>query len=460
MSGEENKQAENESTETEGSGYVLFRPDYPFAPRQFPFFYGWVILAAATVGIIASIPGQTMGVSVFTDILIEQLGLSRVQLSTAYLCGTVVSGFLVSWGGRMFDRFGARQVMVTCCLTFGVALCLMGQVDRLAAWWAGFGAQMPIQVLPFIVIMIGFFAIRFLGQGMLTVTSRAMLGKWFNKRRGLAFAINGVVVSFGFSLAPVLLDSLIGGLGWRGAYLALGLAIGIGMGLVAWLVFRDNPEECGLQMDGGEVRRKHAVQEAPPVVHEWTLVEALRTPAFWAFNLGTAWFSLLTTAYTFHVLSIGAHAGVSKEAILALFMPMAVVGIFSNFMAGWLSDRVAMNWILYGLLGSLMAGSLGMLQLDSSLGKWLIIGGLGMAGGCFQACIGVTWPRFFGRKHVGAISGFNMSTIVIASALGPFLFSLSEKFSGDYQWAFTGSLLVPLGLIVPALMARNPQRQA
>ncbi len=441
------------------AGSYLLDPDVPFAPRHLALFYGWVILLGATLGIILSIPGQTMGVSVFTDILIEQLELSRVQLSFAYLCGTVVSGLLVSWGGKMFDRFGARLVMLVSCLLFGLALATMGQVDVVAAAVSNLVGGKVQQLVPFIVIAVGFFTIRFLGQGMLTITSRAMLGKWFNKRRGLAFAINGVFVSFGFSLAPVMLDNLIVFFGWRGAYLFLGLVIGLGMGLLAWLLYRDNPEECGLVMDGGEVKRKHAVQEAPPVVHEWTLAEALRTPAFWAFNFGTSWFSLLTTAYTFHVLSIGDYAGVDKDAVLALFIPMAVVGIFSNFVAGWLSDRVAMNWILCGLLGSLLAGSLGMLWLDSTLGRWFIIIGLGVAGGCFQTCIGVTWPRFFGRAHVGAISGLNMSSIVIASALGPFLFSLSERLSGDYQWAFIFSLAVPLLLLAPALIARNPQRQ-
>ncbi|HCE06906.1 MAG TPA: hypothetical protein DEQ62_11315, partial [Verrucomicrobiales bacterium] len=43
----------------------------PFAPSACPFFYGWVIVFAATIGTIASIPGQTMGFTVFTDVLME-----------------------------------------------------------------------------------------------------------------------------------------------------------------------------------------------------------------------------------------------------------------------------------------------------------------------------------------------------------------------------------------------------
>ena len=49
----------------------------PFPPSGFPFFYGWIILAAGIVGVTMSIPGQTMGVSVFTENLLADLDIDR-----------------------------------------------------------------------------------------------------------------------------------------------------------------------------------------------------------------------------------------------------------------------------------------------------------------------------------------------------------------------------------------------
>jgi hypothetical protein len=51
----------------------LWSPNFPFAPAKSPFFYGWVIVAAGTLGVVFSIPGQTMGFTVFSDILIREL---------------------------------------------------------------------------------------------------------------------------------------------------------------------------------------------------------------------------------------------------------------------------------------------------------------------------------------------------------------------------------------------------
>src|SRR6056297_61305 len=104
-------------------------PTFPFSPKQSPFFYGWTILFVGSIGMLMSIPGQTVGVSVFTDFLIEVLGLTRNAVSIAYLVGTVGSAFLLSAGGRAYDRLGARVTGVIVSLLLGVTLVLVSFVD-------------------------------------------------------------------------------------------------------------------------------------------------------------------------------------------------------------------------------------------------------------------------------------------------------------------------------------------
>ncbi len=65
--------------------------------RRFRFYYGWIVLVVGSIGVLASVPGQTAGVSVFTDHLTDATGLSRLQLSIAYLIGTGSSGFACRW---------------------------------------------------------------------------------------------------------------------------------------------------------------------------------------------------------------------------------------------------------------------------------------------------------------------------------------------------------------------------
>ena len=104
---------------------------FPFDPGKIPFFYGWVILVAATIGILVSAPGQTTGVSTFTDYLIDSIKISRDQISTAYMFGTIASSFFLIWAGKVYDKYGARWVGMGTSLILAFVLVLLSQSDRL-----------------------------------------------------------------------------------------------------------------------------------------------------------------------------------------------------------------------------------------------------------------------------------------------------------------------------------------
>jgi OFA family oxalate/formate antiporter-like MFS transporter len=53
--------------------------------------------------------------------------------------------------------------------------------------------------------------------------------------------------------------------------------------------------------------------------------------------------------------------------------------------------------------------------------------------------VAVTWPRFYGREHLGAISGFSMSITVFGSAIAPWLFSQSLDKLGSYSPVITAT---------------------
>ncbi|MEQ8878148.1 MAG: hypothetical protein RLQ12_00875, partial [Cyclobacteriaceae bacterium] len=156
----------------------LVNPNYPFNPAKWPFFYGWMILVWGTIGMLMSIPGQTMGVSVFTESLLDELVVNRDQLSIAYMLGTMGSAFLLPWVGRLYDRVGARPIAITAGIGLGTVLLYLSQVDRITEFFQ----SEPSVALTFILIFLGFMFLRFTGQGVITMVSRNMMMKWFEKR--------------------------------------------------------------------------------------------------------------------------------------------------------------------------------------------------------------------------------------------------------------------------------------
>jgi MFS transporter, OFA family, oxalate/formate antiporter len=438
---------------------TIFDPDVPFRPKSFPFFYGWWILLASSVGIIASIPGQTMGFSVFTDILDRELDLSTSHISTAYLVGTVCSGLFLPYIGKLFDRFGARVLGTLVCAVMGLGLLYLSQVDRIALFAHRGMPFFSRSAIAFIAITVGFFWLRFTGQGALTMTSRAMLGKWFNHYRGISLSISGIVVGFSFSLAPRVLDLMIQSVGWRWTWAGIGIALMTIILLFVWLTYRDDPESCGLKMDGIENPKPPKHHNVDLIIHHnYTRSEALRTPSFWIFNLALGLQSFVITGYTFHVISIAENLGISRESILQAFVPSSVIGIAFSLIGGTISSRIRLKYVLFFLpLGGFVFAIGPAFHLQHTL--LLIITGCGISSGLYGLMTGLVWPRFYGRKHLGAISGVNMATLVFASASSPLVFSLCKDLSGHYNIVFAGIVLATAICMIAALFADNPQRK-
>jgi len=405
---------------------------------------------------LMSIPGQTVGVSVFTDYLIEALNLSRNAISIAYLVGTVTSAFLLSAGGRAFDRYGARKMGVAVTLLLAVTLVYLSFSAVFTTGISGILGNRWASIIAFIIITFGFFLLRFFGQGTLTMTSRNMVMKWFEKRRGLANAVLGIAVSLGFSLAPRVLDIFVQSQGWQGAWRFMAVILLL-FAAAVYLLFRDNPQALGLKPDGNRpVKVKHALHAETSASREFTLPEARRTYTFWLFNLTLALSSLAMTAFTFHVVSIFVESGLSRSQAVNIFLPASLVAVISQFIGSWISDYIPLRFIaLVQSIGALLIGT-GVLLLSSSAGPVIVVLGLGFTQGMMGITSNITWPRFFGLRNLGAISGYAMAWTVAGSAVGPYFFSVSLDLFGSYSLAALITLISGGILAFGALFVHRP----
>mgnify|MGYP006272743621 CR=1 FL=1 len=423
--------------------------NFPIKPGKLPFFYGWAVLGFGTLGMVMSAPGQTIGVSVFTDFLIDELALSRTLLSLAYLVGTVGSALALSQAGRLYDYFGGRLVATVAALTLALVLMGLTVTPEITAAVGGPAAA-------FIILSIGFFLLRFSGQGMLTLASRNMVMEWFDERRGLANAVMGVSISFGFSYAPRVFDDIIRLQGWQGAWRLMAAAVLL-FALIAFLFYRDTPEAHGLLPDGplrGKSKKTHAEShEGRP----FTLQEARKTYSFWVFALTLLVSGFIMTAYTFHIVSIFGDAGMSREQAVAVFLPAALVAVAFEFIGSYLSDYIKLKYLAMLQLTGQMVLTLSMSFLAPGFTVIGVIIGQGMMQGMFGILSNVTWPRFFGRPHLGAISGFATALTVGGTAVGPYAFSFGRDLTGGYAAPALVSCAVGAVLFLAATRAERPR---
>lgn len=422
----------------------------PFNPARWPYFYGWNILLWGIIGILISAPGQTTGVSAFTEPLLAALGITRLQLSTSYMIGTVCSALILTPAGKLYDRVGSRWMAAASCLMLGMVLCLLSTAVRIGQAAAHI---LPSPVAMITVMSLLFFLLRFSGQGLLTLSSRNMVMKWFSRHRGLASGISGVAVGYGFANTPQLFHKWIGVAGWSSAWQTMGLIWILVCTPLILIFFRDNPEDCGLIPDGAVNPSKTKQPQEP--VRSLTLPEARRTFVFWVFSLALTLQSLYLTAVTFHIESIFTEAGLDGARGFGIFPSAALISIVITLLGGWLSDHIALRWFFKIFLCA-MAGSMTCLIFLSPTTIPFLIVTFGIASGLFGLLMSVTWPKYFGREHLGAISGLSMAMIVFGSAVGPMILSLSLKCSGSYRISLLLCLIMTLILFIGSFKAHKP----
>jgi sugar phosphate permease len=307
---------------------------------------------------------------------------------------------------------------------------------------------------------IGFVLIRMLGQGSLSMVSSNVINRWWVQRRGTMLSFAGVLTGLlGSGSFPSLVNALIEAFGWRSSYMLLGLMVAVVMLPVGLIFFRRQPEDYGLLPDGARSSSADGTVGARGFVEEhWTRAEAVRTPAFWIIGLALACISMLGTGLQFHMVSIFSDAGLSAGAAAAAFMPIAVTGAIVRIVSGVLVDRVPVRFLLSAaLIGQAMSLAMAPRLHDATTAlAYGVV--LGITGSVHMTVSAVVWAKYFGRRHLGSITGMASLVGVAGSALGPMPMGIARDLLGSYHLALTVAAALPLLLSIVALFARRPRR--
>ncbi|WP_130012566.1 MFS transporter [Serinicoccus sediminis] len=397
-------------------------------------FYGWHVTAFAAVVLVATGPGQTVGVSTFVDPMIADLGVDRATISTAYLVGTLTGALVLPRIGRLVDHFGARRCMLVIGAAFGAVLVAMSLIGGLLG------------------LLLGFMGIRSLGQGALGLTATTVAAHWFDRHRGRALGLVSAVGSAGIALVPLAAELLISTQGWRVAWVVLGLLVWLIVLPVAGWGIRDDPAQLSQLPDGDRPERD---SPTPP---RWGMTrrQAFAHPYFWVLTAGVAVSGLLTTAVAFHQFSILGERGLSSAAAAANFLPQTVAGLLATLLVGHLIDRVDVRVVVALSMGLHSAALVGLTFVSPG---WSAVA-FGVTIGAASAAIRITEaaavPACFGLLHLGAIRGFVASVGVGSTAFGPLLFALGHDLTGSYRVVVLLCALMPLAVAAAGVVLHPP----
>ena len=368
------------------------------------------IVAACTVANMVSLtPLVHATFGAFLIPLATEFGWPRAQISIVLAIIAVAGALLIPIAGYYADRHGARRMLLAGNLALAAGVASL-------AFLKGSLTQFYIS---YTVIAVA-------GAIPCTAVIAKLVSDWFDTSRGAALGFtSGVGNALGATFFPAVVAVTLSHFGWRDAYLVIAaMAAGIGFPVMFFLL-RDAP-------------RYRAGADASPVdAQGMTLVEAIRTPAFWLVLIAVGAGGGCLTAIFSHVVPILAERGVG------LALATTVVGVFALATALWqvgsgmLLDKVSSPRIVAPMYLASVAG-LTAIELGSNTAAWLVGGALlGVGLGTQYGAMPMLVARYFGLRRFGVIIGVMYSVIIIAQGITPVLLDHSFDMLGSYRYALS-----------------------
>ena len=405
-------------------------------------FYGWWIVAAGFV--VEILNGMLLfhGFTAYVLPLQREFKWSRTAVSGVFAMARAETGLLGPLQGWMTDRYGPRSMMLIGNALFGIGFILFSRVDSLPSFYASFA-----------IIALG----SSLGGFMPIATTVA---NWFFRSRATAMGISMAGMGAGGMFVPAVVWSLAN-YGWRSTAFFTGILI-IAVGVPVSLVMRRRPEDYGTRPDGAMAAKRSPgdipAPESAAGEPEFTLSQALHTPAFW----------LLSTSHGAALFVVGAVAlhqiphmvegvGLREEEAAGIVTLLLGIQVGCQFLGGLIGDRMnkRRSIFLCMWIHTLAMCLFAFAESATGVGAFAILHG--MAWGIRGPLVNSLRADYFGRKSFAQISGFASLIIMVGMTTGPLFAGLLYDHYGNYRVAF----LILAGLTalgsIAVLFAHRPR---
>ena len=394
------------------------------------FYYGWVVIAVGFVTMAVAVSMRT-SFTVFYPSFLEEFGWKRGVTAIAFSINMIALSLSAPVLGTLMDRYGPRMIMPIGAIILALG---MGLSSRITELWQFYLLQ---------GVMVG------VGASSMSISGHSyFLPNWFVRKRGVALGIAFSGIGVGQALIVPWAQKLILGIGWREAFMTLGILTAAILIPLNAILQRHKPQNMGLLPDGDRNPTRSAaanpqhsnVADEEWVSVDWTLGKAMKTSRFWlvlaAFSLiHVGWYVILVHQVA-HIIDTG-----YTKMLAALVVGWSGITIVAGgIILGHLSDRFGREQIWTVGCAGFLLGAAAFMALKYPGGAWLLylslwvfmgfmIGSLGPSSASISADI-------FQGVHFGSIQGGIMMGSGAGAALGAWLGGYINDTTGSYDLAF------------------------
>lgn len=433
-----------------------------------PLFRGAMLALAIVAAVLAALPQGTRGlvfstmvglatgiaslnlfaIGIFQGPITQEFGWSQTEYAIVTLVGTVVTVISSLYIGKWFDRQGVRRAALV-----GV---VMVALSLISLYW------LTDSLLHFYIV---FALLPIIGAGTSSVAYSRVIAAWFDRRRGQAFGAALAGIGIGGAVLSSVSQFLIGTVGWRGAYVGLGILTLLVTLPLLFLKLRDSPAEMGLGMDGRRPGTTSSTMgaemtgaAAQPVLIGFTAAESRRKPRFWLMFFSFLLLAVGIGGVLIPLVPILRARGIAPEQAAAVQGALGLALIIGRAFAGFLMDRffapfVAAAILLFPLVGVTL------LALDAA-GPTALIAAvcIGLAAGAELDVIAVLVTRYFGNLAYAENYGWQYAAWTLGSGTAVIVTNRVYDVLGTHTpvlWIYVG--LFALSALLIARLGSYPE---
>ena len=377
----------------------------------------WPLVFAGLLGMsFYSIITYTLGT--FIQPLEQEFGWSRATISAGLMIFTITATIGGPLIGAVIDKVGTRKVAVPGIALHALAFAAFGTVSGTLWQWFALWSVMAVIALS--------------TKGLIW---SAAVSSVFTVSRSLALAVMLTGTALG-QASPIVANWLIEGVGWRMAYVWLGLGWGgIAFAAIALFFFdaRDHSRKSGVP----------ASQAAN--LPGLTSHQALRDSRIWRIAIANVVMTFVGGGITVHLVPILSETGATRSAAVAIAASAGIAGIAGKLLAGVALDRVQSSLIPFGAFAIPALGYFLLLDtFDSNAVLTLGVFVIAFAGGAGFQITTYLVSRYGGMKNFGKIYGAISSALMLGTSLGPL--------ASGYLFDVTGSYRLLLIAAIPTVL--------
>lgn len=409
-----------------------------------PLFYGWVLLGVIFVTVAVGY-GLRYAFSVFYVAILQDFDWSRASTAAIFSLNLLFYGLAAPLAGTLVDRFGPRKVCSLGAILLALGVMACSQATELWHFYVLFGL-----LAAFGTCLTGF------------PVQAPIIAAWFVKKRAMALGIGMAGVGANYLLA-FLSQYLISWVGWRSAFVIVGLLPLVTILPLALLFMRHRPQDLGLLPDGDLAPA--AKTPAGPAAHrseglavdkqwaatEWTVARAARTVRFWLlffafFFLWGVGLSLILAHQVALAVDLG-YSAIVAASVFSLYGLMNAVGHTGGFLSDQLGREKMATIACLGASASLLL----LFFSQGAFQVWILYVyamGMGLCFGVLSPTINAAAADLFYGKRFGAINGLLAMGFGLGGTLGPWLGGYIYDTTGSYSSA----ILLVMGTTLTACL--------